>query len=77
MDRDRIRNQGVPLNFIQLRDYHDALDFYSPVLIASDKTIEENPALVEKFMKATSRGISTASIIRKKPGKFSWKVSRN
>jgi ABC-type nitrate/sulfonate/bicarbonate transport system substrate-binding protein len=48
--------RGVPLNFIQLRDYHDALDFYSPVLIASDKTIEENPALVEKFMKATSRG---------------------
>jgi len=27
-----------------------------PVLIASDKTIEKNPTLVEKFMKATARG---------------------
>ncbi|MDD2556491.1 MAG: ABC transporter substrate-binding protein [Syntrophaceticus sp.] len=48
--------RDVPLNFIQLRDYHDALDFYSPILIASEQTLEERPELVEKFMKATARG---------------------
>ncbi len=48
--------RDVPLNFVQLRDYHDALDFYSPILIASEQTIEEKPEVVEKFMKATARG---------------------
>lgn len=48
--------RGVPLNFIKLRDYHEALDFYSPILIASEKTIEEKPELVKKFIKATARG---------------------
>ncbi len=48
--------RGIPLNFIRLRDYHDALDFYSPVLIANEKTLEEKPELAKKFMKATARG---------------------
>lgn len=48
--------KGVPLNFIRLRDYNDALDFYSPVIIASDKTVKNDPELVKRFMKATSRG---------------------
>lgn len=48
--------RGIPLNFIKLRDYHEALDFYSPILIASEKTIEEKPELVKKFIKATARG---------------------
>lgn len=48
--------RGVPLNFIKLRDYHDALDFYSPVLITSEKMIKDKPSLVKKFMKATARG---------------------
>lgn len=37
--------RGIPLNFIKLRDYHEALDFYSPILIASEKTIEKNQSL--------------------------------
>ena len=48
--------RGIKLNFIPLRQYHDALDFYSPVLIASEKTIADDPELVKKFMKATSKG---------------------
>lgn len=48
--------RDVPLNFILLRDYHDALDFYSPILIASEKTLEERPELVKKFIKATTKG---------------------
>ncbi|MGB4511526.1 MAG: ABC transporter substrate-binding protein, partial [Thermacetogeniaceae bacterium] len=48
--------RGIPLNFIKLRDYHEALDFYSPILIASEKTIEKKPEFVKRFMKATARG---------------------
>lgn len=48
--------RDVPLNFVKLRDHHEALDFYSPILIASEETIENNSDLVKKFMKATARG---------------------
>jgi ABC-type nitrate/sulfonate/bicarbonate transport system substrate-binding protein len=48
--------RGIPLNFIQLKDYSDALDFYTPLLITSDDTVKNNPALVTAFMKATAKG---------------------
>ncbi len=48
--------RGLPLNFVQLRDYHEALDFYSPILIASEQMITDKPELVKKFMKATAKG---------------------
>jgi ABC-type nitrate/sulfonate/bicarbonate transport system substrate-binding protein len=48
--------RGIPLNFIQLKDYSDALDFYTPLLITSDDTLKNNPALVTAFMKATAKG---------------------
>lgn len=48
--------KGIPLNIVYLRDYHDALDFYTPVLIASEDTINNKPDLVTAFTKATSKG---------------------
>lgn len=48
--------KGIPLNFIRLRDYNDALDFYTPLLIASEDTVKNSPALVSAFMKATAKG---------------------
>jgi ABC-type nitrate/sulfonate/bicarbonate transport system substrate-binding protein len=48
--------KGISLNFIRLRDYNDALDFYTPLLIASDNTVKNDPALVSAFMKATAKG---------------------
>lgn len=48
--------KGIPLNFIRLRDYNDALDFYTPLLIAGDDTVKNNPALVSAFIKATAKG---------------------
>lgn len=48
--------KGVPLNFLRLRDYNDALDFYSPVLIASETKIKSDPDTVAKFIKATTKG---------------------
>lgn len=49
-----IRN--VELNFIPVAEIDPIFDYYTPVLIASDKTIGQNPELVQKFMRAVSRG---------------------
>lgn len=48
--------KNIPLNFIKLRDEHEALDFYTPVIITSEDKIKNNPELIKKFMRATARG---------------------
>jgi ABC-type nitrate/sulfonate/bicarbonate transport system substrate-binding protein len=50
----------MKLNFINLRDEDKALDYYTPVIITSEKNIADNPELVKKFMKATSKGYQFA-----------------
>lgn len=52
--------KNIPLNFIKLRDEHEALDFYTPVIITSEDKIKNHPELVKKFMRATSRGYKFA-----------------
>lgn len=49
-----------PLNVIMIKDEDPALDYYTPVLIASEKTIGENPELVKKFLAATDKGYQFA-----------------
>ncbi|MEA1961841.1 MAG: ABC transporter substrate-binding protein [Bacillota bacterium] len=48
--------RGMDLNFIALKDEESALDFYTPVIISSEKQLSENPELVKNFMHAVSRG---------------------
>jgi len=52
--------KGMDLNFIELRQEDPALDYYTPVLISGEKIIAEDPGLVERFMRATSRGYRLA-----------------
>jgi ABC-type nitrate/sulfonate/bicarbonate transport system substrate-binding protein len=52
--------RGIDLNFINLRDEDQALDFYTPVIIASEQTIGQRPELVEKFLRAAARGYEYA-----------------
>lgn len=52
--------RNMQLNFIPLREENEALDFYTPVIIASEKQLNENPDLVKKFLKATSQGYQYA-----------------
>jgi len=52
--------KGIELNYIDLGKTDPALDYYTPVLITSEGLIENNPALVERFMKATAKGYSLA-----------------
>jgi len=48
--------KNYPINYIKMTDYDKALDYYTPVLITSDKLIQEDPELVKKFLRATQKG---------------------
>lgn len=52
--------KGMELNFIELRREDQALNYYTPVLITGEKLITEDPGLIERFMRATSRGYRLA-----------------
>lgn len=52
--------RGMKLNFVELAVEDSALDYYTPVLIANEDTLAEQPELARKFLKATSRGYEFA-----------------
>ena len=52
--------RGMELNFLELRQLEPVLDFYTPVLTAGEKLIEQDPELVRKFLRATARGYEFA-----------------
>lgn len=52
--------RGMDLNFIALKDKDKALDFYTPVIIASEDKINKEGELISKFMKAVSQGYESA-----------------
>lgn len=52
--------KNIPINFIRLQDFEENLDFYTPVIIANEALIDENPELVKAFMAATSKGYEDA-----------------
>jgi ABC-type nitrate/sulfonate/bicarbonate transport system substrate-binding protein len=44
------------INFMLLQDLDSRLDFYTPVIITSEKTASQNPGLVTDFLDATEQG---------------------
>jgi len=48
------------INFMLLQDLDSRLDFYTPVIIASEETINNNPEMVKKFLTATKKGYQFA-----------------
>lgn len=51
---------GFDLNFMLLQDVDPVLDFYTPLIIASEDMIENNPDLVRDFLAATEKGYEFA-----------------
>jgi len=45
-----------PIDFMLLQDVDKDLDFYTPVIIASENTLKENAEMVKKFLRATGKG---------------------
>ena len=48
--------RGEDINFIATKDLDKRLDYYTPLLITSNKIINDNPDLAKKFLAATSKG---------------------
>ncbi len=46
-----LKNQGIDVNVITSKEY--GINPYGDVIITTEKTLKENPNLVEKFLKAT------------------------
>jgi ABC-type nitrate/sulfonate/bicarbonate transport system substrate-binding protein len=55
-----LKEQGVEYDFIPVISADEALDYYTPLLITSDRTIKDDPEKVRAFMDATSRGYEYA-----------------
>lgn len=54
------RLRGVELNFIAAKDLDEALDYYTPIIVARDDSIDENKDMISKFMEATTKGYEYA-----------------
>lgn len=49
-----------PIHYMELRQLDERLDFYTPVLITSDRLIDEDPQRIRRFMEATEKGYEFA-----------------
>ncbi|MEJ8305927.1 ABC transporter substrate-binding protein [Saccharibacillus sacchari] len=49
-----LRNE--PIDMMYVKDYAEELDYYTPVIITNETTIQDDPELVRSFMKATTEG---------------------
>jgi ABC-type nitrate/sulfonate/bicarbonate transport system substrate-binding protein len=52
--------KGFKINFLKLQDLDKNLDFYTPLIITSEKIIKDDPEMVKKFLSATSKGYNYA-----------------
>jgi len=53
--------RGEPIDIVYLTDYSEKLDYYTPVVVTNETLIAEEPELVEKFVRATSKGYTYAA----------------
>lgn len=51
---------SFPINYTELRKLDKRLDYYTPVIIASDATLKNRPDMVKKFLRATTKGYEYA-----------------
>jgi ABC-type nitrate/sulfonate/bicarbonate transport system substrate-binding protein len=51
---------GVPVNYLELAAFDERLDYYTPVIIASEDKLSGDPELVRDFLAATALGYEYA-----------------
>jgi putative hydroxymethylpyrimidine transport system substrate-binding protein len=54
------QQQGKPVNVMKIQDW-GVPSYYELLLAASDSTVKDNPKLVEKFLRAMSKGYADAA----------------
>jgi ABC-type nitrate/sulfonate/bicarbonate transport system substrate-binding protein len=53
--------QGIELNVVMMEDwFHCIPDYYTPVFITSEKSIQDHPEMIRAFLGAVSRGYTFA-----------------
>ena len=55
-DNVKCKLNNFPINYMELRQLDDRLDYYTPVIIANQDTLEQKPEMVKKFLAATEKG---------------------
>lgn len=55
-----INHKGIDTNFFYFRDFNETLDYYTPVIAANEKFLNENPEIAKAFLKATAQGYEYA-----------------
>ncbi len=55
-DLTKAKMDGYDLNYMPLRELDERLDYYTPIIVARDDVMENDPTLVEHFLKATKHG---------------------
>lgn len=59
--RFQAERQGIALDLVRMSDHRDCIpDYYTPILIASEATVNERPELVRAFIGAVARGYADA-----------------
>ncbi len=51
---------GCELNYMECKELDERLDYYTPVLIAGNAVLEEDPEMVSAFLRATEKGYRDA-----------------
>lgn len=55
-DNIKCRLNDFPINYMELRQLDKRLDYYTPVIIASEDTLKNKPEMTKKFLEATAKG---------------------
>lgn len=55
-DNIKCKLNDFPINYMEVRQLDERLDYYTPVIIASDDTLKNKPDMTRKFLEATARG---------------------
>lgn len=55
-DNVKCKLNDFPINYMELRQLDERLDYYTPVIIANESTLEQKPDMVRKFLAATEKG---------------------
>lgn len=55
-DNIKCRLNDFPINYMELRQLDERLDYYTPVIIASEDTLKNKPEMTKKFLEATAKG---------------------
>ncbi len=54
--------QGIEFDFLPLPELAEVLDYYTPVIVTSERMIEERPEVVRRFLAALTRGYVYATL---------------